>query len=147
MNFHTYQLLSKAFCKDNSTLTFSITLFQSANSNPVKELPVTKTQPYIVDMQCESIDKSLFIEDCHVTGCAIASSAEEALLMIQGHLVSRRYIIASVVAVAPKRDLQHCDYTEEQLLNKALQSSDLCSLMSFSVHEVENSKEHNTQQH
>ncbi len=108
---------------------------------------MTKTQPYIVDMQCESVDKSSFIEDCHVTACAIASSAEEALLIIQGHLVSKRYIIASVVAVAPKMILQPCDSTEDELLKKALRSSDLYSLMIVPVDVADISKLHKAQLH
>ena len=108
---------------------------------------MTKPQPYIVDMQCESVDKSSFFKDCHVPGGAIASSADEALLMIQGHLVSRRYIIASVVAVAPKMILQSCDSAEAELLRKALLSSDLYSLMILPVNEPEITKEHKAQLH
>ena len=106
---------------------------------------MSKIEPYIVDILCKSVHESSPFEACHVTACAIASSEEEATVIIQDQLVSRSYMVKSVVSVSAKRTLPLGNSTEDELQRKALLSPDLYSLVLLPMNRADISKEYKNQ--
>jgi len=91
---------------------------------------MNQQEPFIVDMICMNVDPISTLKSCHVTGCAIASTKEEASIMIQDRLVSRSFVVIDVLNVLPITSLATDDDNKEQtLIRRACSSPINCSVI------------------
>jgi len=89
-----------------------------------------QTEPFIVDIICMNVDPISTLKSCHVTGCAIASTREEASIMIQDRLMSRSFVVVDILNVLPITSLATDDDNKEQtLIRRACSSPINCSVM------------------
>jgi hypothetical protein len=91
---------------------------------------MTQKEAFIVDIICMNVDPIYTLKSCHVTGCAIASTREEASIMIQDRLVSRSFVVIDILNVLPVSSLATNDNNKEQtLIRRARSSPTDCSVI------------------